>query len=313
MTAGKSAIGIDLGGTRIKATLITGNKASNSPVDIATESDKGVEHVLNRISDLVQAICEVNGIEPASLAGIGIASPGPMDPRQGIIINAVNLPGWKNIPLREEVARRTGRPASLINDANAACFGEYRLGAGKGCDDVVLLTLGTGIGGGVISQGSLLIGHHGNAGEFGHTIVNAGGRICNCGQHGCLEAYAGGRALAELAVAGDVCDLTEKDKVLALVNSVKAGHPEGTRIWKESCEALSVACVNIFHSFNPGVILLGGGVSAAGDMLLKPVSEQFANLLWSLSDQKPEIRTAVLGRYAGAIGAAAWFLHGAYH
>jgi len=301
-------IGLDLGGTNIKARLVDRSGAILAAVDLATEIDGGPDHVIARMADAAEQVCRLGGISLENAAGIGAGSPGPLDGATGVVVRSVNLHGWVDIPLRDRLQDLTGLPATLLNDASAACFGEFWAGAGRGVSDIVLFTLGTGLGGGVVSGGSLVLGHFGQAGELGHMIVQHGGRLCGCGQRGCLEAYASESHLRRRAIEEGVFAGERGEGVPALLDAVRRGNAAAATIWCECCEALAATCVTLQHVLNPELVLLGGGVSAAGDKLLGPVREAFTRMTWKLADDAPSIKLAALGNDAGAIGAAGWFI-----
>ena len=301
-------IGLDLGGTNIKARLVDRSGTILNALDLPSEIDQGPDHVIARMAEAAEQVCTQHGVSLQDVAGIGVGSPGPLDVETGRVIRSVNLHGWVNIPLRDRLQDATGRPATLINDASAACFGEYWAGGGRGVSDIVLFTLGTGLGGGVVSGDSLLLGHFDQAGELGHMIVRPGGRPCGCGQRGCLEAYASESHLMRRAIEDGVVTGEQGGGVPALLEAVRRGDPAAIRIWQECCEALATTCVTLQHVLNPKLVLLGGGVSAAGDELLGPVRNAFARMTWTMADDAPSIELAALGNDAGAIGAAGWFI-----
>lgn len=308
------AIGIDLGGTRIKAGAIDGEARVLVRRTVATEADQGPDEVIQRMCAVSRELCDELGGAAGLPAAIGIGAPGALNRRAGVIISPPNLPGWRNVPLVERVQQGAGLPVILENDANAAAWGEYVAGAGHHTHDAVMLTLGTGVGGGVISDGKLCRGHFETGGEIGHMIVQPEGRLCNCGQSGCLEAYASAsnvaRRVVEAIRAGErsICDewLRKNGALEAhdVVAAAAAGDAVAHRVWGDACRYLAVACVNIQHMINPAVIIFAGGMSAAGDQLLAPVREHFERLTWPGIDDRPELRIARLGNDAGWIGAA---------
>jgi glucokinase len=224
----------------------------------------------------------------------------------------------KNVPLRDLVAKATGIPTTLENDANAAAWGEFWAGAGKGVQDLVMFTLGTGVGGGVITEGKLLRGYFENAGELGHMLVQPGGRLCSCGQKGCLEAYSSAYFLArraeEFIAQGRPSSLktfVDRGEMLMAEHveaASRAGDELARQVWDEACYFLAVACVTMQHVSNPQRVVMAGGLIAAGDTLLQPIRKYFKELTWKLLDDGPEILFATLGNDAGFIGAAgcAW-------
>ncbi len=313
------AVGLDVGGTNIKAGLIGSDGTLLAKVMRPTRAERGVEAVLADMAALSEEVRAEGGADRANVVGVGIGAPGPLSPSRGVIIKSANLPGFKNVPMRDELARRTGLPARLDNDANAAAYAEFWVGAGRGARDMVLFTLGTGVGAGVIVGGQLLRGHFENAGELGHTIVQPDGRPCPCGQRGCLEQYASANAVAllviEAARAGartKLADLPggiEAATAERVAQAARDGDEVACRIWDGACRHLAIACVNVQHAYNPARIVLGGGMSAAGDMLLAAVRAHVVALRWSLIDDLPEVVLAELANNAGMIGAAGLVLN----
>ncbi len=244
-----------------------------------------------------------------------MGAPGPLSHAEGVIHHAPNLPGWENVPLRDELAAGSGFAVTLENDANAAAYGEYAAGAGRDVDDMVMLTLGTGVGGGIVLGGQLWRGAFDSAGELGHTIVVPDGRACPCGQRGCLERYASAQAVAqrlcEAVRAG--AESTLKVRVLNeeeldardVLAARNAGDALAQRIWDETCYYLAVAAVNLQHLLNPQLIVLAGGLINAGAELLDPVRKHFDEQSWKIAPDAPQIEFAKLGTDAGTIGAAA--------
>lgn len=304
------SIGIDLGGTFIKGGLIDQRGAVVQRDAIETQSERGADHVIARIAALVQRLRGDHNV-----VAVGVGAPGPMSHTAGVIYAAPNLPGWKNVPLRDLLSRATGVPCELENDANAAAYGEFCAGAGQQVDDLVFLTLGTGIGGGVVIAGELVRGRFDNAGEVGHMIVEPGGRPCPCGQAGCLERYASARAiglrvseairggaasaLQPMVAAGNEPDAADVQR------AADAGDALCRDIWDDACRYLAVACCNLRHLLNPELIVLGGGLINAGPALLQRVQTHFDRVCWKIAPDAPQIVLATLGTDAGIIGAAA--------
>lgn len=317
-------VGVDLGGTNIKAGLLDANARVLSSFSIPTEVDKGNEVVVNNIVSAAERAVQEAGVPKAEVLGIGIGSPGPMSHRKGLIINPGNLQSLKNTPIRDIMRKRTGIQCTLENDANAAAWGEYWAGAGKDVTDMVMFTLGTGVGGGVIVDGKMIRGYFENGAELGHIIVNPGGRQCSCGQKGCVEAYSSAYYLArhaeELIRAGQSSSLQQymggNQMVLAeqVVEAAKAGDAVAQKAWHDACYYLAVATVTMQHVSNPQRVVMAGGLIAAGDFLLHPLRKMFRELTWKLLDDSPELQDfpeilfATLGNDAGFIGAAgcAW-------
>ncbi|MHC4609997.1 MAG: ROK family protein [Planctomycetota bacterium] len=312
------AVGLDLGGTDIKAALVDDSGQMTFRAVRPTDAHRRAEEVLAEMAGLAGEVIAGADIARAAVVGVGVGAPGPLSPRRGVIFRAANLPTFENVLVRDELARRTGLPTVFDNDGNAAAYGEYWAGAGRGVADMILLTLGTGVGAGVILGGRLLHGHFENAAELGHCIVVLGGRPCSCGQRGCLEQYCSAENIARRTIeelragtasvlsrsAAEVEAITSKE----VAEAVRAGDELAARIWDEACRYLAVACVNAQHSFNPAMIVLGGGMSAAGDVLIDGVRAHLKQQRWSLAEDIPEVVLATLGNDAGVIGAAGLML-----
>ncbi len=314
----KLAVGIDLGGTNCSVALVTENGEIVRKLARRTEAARGPEPVISDMADMVDELVTTEHVSRDDIVGLGIGAPGPLSHRDGIIFRAGNLPGWENVRLRRALLERTGLPTVLDNDANAAALAEYWVGAGKGVRQLVALTLGTGIGAGVVSDGVVFRGHFENAAELGHMIVVARGRPCPCGQSGCLEQYAAPGAITrhckerlengEKSTLSEALGNGEHFGSRAIADAAQAGDRLAMELWDEACFFLAVGCVNVQHAFNPQTLVLAGGMSQAGDFLLSRVKEHFSKISWSLHNDAPEITISVLGNSAGVIGAAglAW-------
>ena len=308
------AVGLDLGGTDIKAGLIATDGRIVAKLVRPTLPQREPDAVLAEMASLAVDVITQAGVAGSSVVGLGVGAPGPLSPSRGIIFKAANLPTFHDVAIRDQLARRTGLATILDNDGNAAAYGEFWAGAGRHVRNMVLFTLGTGLGAGVIVDGSLLRGHFENAAELGHTIVERNGRPCSCGQRGCLERYtsAGGIACRVIEATeqgsksmlsgapGGLENITGRD----IARAVAEGDALATRIWDEACQYLALGCVNVQHTFNPAMIILGGGMSGAGDLLLHSVRKHLDRQRWSLVDDAPEVVLAELGNDAGMIGAA---------
>lgn len=307
-------LGIDVGGTNIKVGLV----AENGEVVAAMlrPTPQGPLAALTVIAEMFDQLLRKANVRREDVQAAGIGTPGPLSPSKGVVYRCANLEGWVNVPIREQLAARLNLPVVFDNDGNLAGFGEYWAGAGGRSGDMVALTLGTGVGCGIIIDGRILHGHHENAAETGHMIVERNGRPCPCGQRGCLEQYASAAGVAKRAreeiEAGAASVLRDRVGNLAALSSrdVAQAAADGDalcrRLWQDACEYLAVACVDLQHLVNPRTIVLGGGLAEAGDALLLPVREAFARFRWNLADDYPEITRAVLGYDAGMIGAAGW-------
>jgi glucokinase len=312
--SGITAIGIDLGGTAIKGGLVTPTSKVLAQHSVATERDGGVDHVIKRMVDLIEHLSRQARSLALKVQAVGLGIPGTLSRRRGIVISPPNLPGWRDIPIAERITAATGLPVMLDNDANNAALGEYLCGAGCGVRDMALLTLGTGIGGGLILDGKLWRGFYENGGEVGHMIVHVGGRPCKCGQRGCLEAYSSANSVVAQAIerieAGDesclrpVHQAGDPIRAEMIADAAEAGDPVAAGVWQSACRYLGVACVNLQHLLNLQRIVFSGGLSGAGERLLKPVAAAMEAESSSFLGDPPELRIATLGNNAGFIGSA---------
>lgn len=312
-------IGIDLGGTNIKLGCFDSDIKLISKTSTPTRADMGPEAVVDKMAETIEKLLADRALGLRDIAAVGIGTPGPAKYREGVIINATNIPEFKNVPIRRMISDRLDAPAILENDANVACWGEYVRGAGKNVDDMVFFTLGTGIGGGIISNGELVHGFEDNAAELGHIIIYPDGRLCNCGQRGCVEAYASADSTAKRAaeavrtgtkstlkkVLDKNGEITSKD----VYEHLAAGDELAKQITDQTAKALAIICVNMMHITEPERIVFAGGMIAAGDVLLNRIKDFFREHIWSLKAETVQIAFATLGEDAGIIGAAALARH----
>jgi len=307
-------IGIDLGGTNIKVGCFDSQVNLIGKTSVPTGTENGADFVADNMVKTSRALLAEKGIAQKHLCAVGIGSPGPLSRAKGIIIDTPNL-GFKNFPLRQKVSAGLGAPAVLENDANAACWGEYVIGAGKGVENMAFFTLGTGIGGGIISDGRLVHGTADNAAELGHIIIYPAGRLCGCGQRGCVEAHASASSTARRATeaveAGAESSLKKvlEEKGRITCKDVYQHLADGDKLAKEitdgTAKALAIVCVSVLHTLEPARIVFAGGMIAAGDVLLEAIRHHFKELIWKLGTADFEICFATLGENAGIIGSAA--------
>jgi len=309
------SIGIDLGGTFVKAALLGEDADVAARAKVPTPADRGPDGVIDAMADAARQVMDEGEVDTGDVLGVGIGSPGPLDLQAGVVIGMPNIPGFDHVPIRDRLAEALGVPAALENDANAAALGELLAGSGQGVKDLVLLTLGTGVGSGIIIDGRLVHGAHGLGGEIGHMIVQPGGEPCGCGQHGCLERYASATYLAQYArrlIEEDgresslAAVLAAKGEVTAkdVEEACAAGDALASEVWARAVEYLAVACVTICRMLDPERILFGGGMANAGDRLMGPLQARFGQLTWNLADNRTSLALASLGNDAGVIGAA---------
>jgi len=313
---GEIFVGIDLGGTFIKVGCFDSQLKLLNKTSAPTEAEKQAKVIIENMAGASEQCVAKAGFSMDDVPAIGLASPGPARYREGIIEAATNFPNLRNTPLRQMLSDRLGGKTIVFeNDANVACFGEFVAGAGKGVEDMVFFTLGTGIGGGIINKGKLLAGAGDNAAELGHIIIYPDGRLCNCGQKGCAEAYASATNTAKRATeavkAGEKSSLKkildEKGEITCkdVYDHLKAGDKLAKKITDETAKALAILCINVLHTTEPQRIVFAGGMIAAGDILLNRIKDYFNEHIWHLRKETVEICFATLGEDAGIIGAAA--------
>jgi glucokinase len=307
------AVGIDLGGTNIKGGLIACDGAVVARTSVPTEVEGGVDHVIDRIASVVGTVIRDGGATREQVAAVCVGSPGPLDHETGVIHEAPNL-RWFGVPLADLLADRVGLRVFVENDANVAAFGEAWAGAAMNFDCVVLLTLGTGIGGGIVINGQVWRGVTGVAGELGHVPIDYNGRPCNCGSRGCIEAYASATAVAarmrEAVEAGGESVL--RDRVLAgedvdakaIHDAAVAGDPLSRRIMEETGRFLGIAVAAFVNIFNPNYVVLHGGMVDAGEMLLGPLREEMSGRCFESAQTGLQIVPSALKGNAGIVGAA---------
>ena len=307
-------IGLDLGGTNLKAGMLDQDANILCKFSVPTEAAEGPDHVIDVMVHAAERTLTESGVDKKDVAAIGIGAPGTLSHRKGVVYRTPNMPRWKDVMLRRIMRQRMGIPVNLENDANAAAYGEFWAGAGKDVDDMIMFTLGTGVGGGVITEGRLVHGFFENAAELGHMLVVPGGRLCGCGQRGCLEAYASTssvvRIVNESIIVGEPSilkkriDRAEIIECKDVADAVLEGDGLAARIWDQACRHLAVAFVALQHITNPHCVVMAGGMTLAGDLLLKRVIKHFDELTWDLIPDQPNIMLATLGTDAGLIGAA---------
>lgn len=310
-------IGVDLGGTQIRAALCDDAGLVLRRVSTLTRASEGPQQVINRIDDCVRQVAE--GVDRAKLVGIGLGAPGTVNPWTGVVSHVTNIPGLVNWPAKEHLSRLLWSSAYVGNDAKVAALGEHRFGAGRGTDSMVYLTISTGIGGGVIERGRLVLGARGWATELGHIVVEPEGPRCGCGGHGCLEALAAGPAIARQAreaieagatsvlvdvVAGRLERLSAKD----VVTAARSGDAVALQVIQRAAYYLGIGLVSIVTTFDPEKVVIGGGVSNAGELLLGPARAVLERRAMTEEWRHMSIEPAMLGDDVGLLGAAALVL-----
>ncbi|MCQ2008410.1 ROK family glucokinase [Sporolactobacillus sp. STSJ-5] len=308
-------IGVDLGGTTIKMALIDDHGKMIDKWAIATNTIDNGRHIASDISESVLKKMQQFNLERSTVRGVGIGAPGFINMDTGFIYQAVNI-GWKDYPLKEELEQSIGLPVVIDNDANMAALGEMWLGAGQGAKNLICVTLGTGVGGGIICDGEILHGVSGMAGEIGHiTVMPTDGASCNCGKTGCLETVSSATGIRRLAL--DALDYNDSVSILRdifeskgditaedVFNCAAKKDPLSSTVAEKAAYYLGFALGSIAVTINPEKIVIGGGVSHAGDTLIDPLTKYFKRFSLPRVFDACTINLAKLGNDAGVIGAA---------
>ncbi len=307
-------LGIDLGGTNIATGVVDENYKIIGTGKVKTGTGRTPDEIADDMVKAIDLAIADAGIEKSEIAAMGIGSPGAIDPKAGVVCRAANL-GFKNLPLCQMLKDRTGYDFYIENDANAAAYGELLAGAGRGITDFIAITLGTGVGGGIIIDGNIYSGFNHAGGELGHTVICHGGEQCTCGRKGCWEAYASATALirqtkaamnenpdsALWSIAGSLQNVDGK----TAFDGMRAGDEVATAVVKKYTDYVAEGLVDMINIFQPQVICIGGGICKEGDTLLKPIQEFVdANCFAREHDNRITIKIAELGNDAGIIGAA---------
>lgn len=303
---------IDLGGTSVRAIVagLDGNIAGDQLQP--SRAEEGLDACIGAVFEAMSHAAEEADVAPTGLAAIGMCSAGWVDSERGVVPAAPQLPGWHDVPITRILSERFGVPAYLENDANAAALGENVFGAGRGTRHMVYITVSTGVGGGIIADGRLYGGAKGSAGEIGHTIIDPSGPRCGCGNYGCLEALASGTAIGkrgeDAAARGESMALAElkrregritgQDVTEAALN----GDASSREILAEAGRFLGIALANLVNLLSPELILLGGGVTHAGDLLLAPAENTMRTVALSEPLKHVRLGKAQLGEMAGTLG-----------
>ncbi len=296
----KLRVGIDMGATRIKMALVDSKGSLSFRRQINTPLDAERSYLIDSIINNVKEIIDESGVKKKDILGVGIGVPGPVDSKKGVIYYFPNIKGWENTPLKAILERKLGIKVALDNDVNAMTLGEYRFGAGKGTKNLICLTLGTGVGGGLIINGDIYRGSTMCAGEIGHVPINEKGPRCNCRGIACIESYIGNRYTLRRArkIFGKSITL-ERLSMLG-----KKGNKKALNIWQDVGKKLAIALTGAINLLNPDMVIIGGGVSNAGNLILGPLKNEIK--LRAMRDQALHVRItrARLGDNAGIIGAS---------
>jgi glucokinase len=310
-------VGLDVGGTTMKASVVDDQGRASTSISMPTEAYKGQEHGLATMCEAIRRAAASADKTMADVAGIGVATPGTMDIAAGIVLDPPNLKPWQNVPVKQYIHDTFKIPTAFQNDANAAAYGEFWIGAGREFKSMVLFTLGTGIGGGIIIDDKVLEGKHSHGGEVGHMkIALDNARQCGCGRLGCLEAYASATSVVKRA--RESLNTDKKSRLHQLLNgneeelssraifvAAEQGDALAKKIVDETAYYLAVGAMNLMHIIDPDAVVYAGGMTAAGEPFLERIRHYIRELAFPVPAARTQIRYAQLGSDAGFIGAAA--------
>ncbi|MFC2149481.1 ROK family protein [Candidatus Auribacterota bacterium] len=311
----KYGIGIDLGGTNLKIALVSQKGKIIGQNKFSTVRYRGQDQMIKKIVNVADDLIKKADIDKGHVAGIGVGVPGIVDSKHGIIYNLTNISGWKNVHLKEKLEKWLKLPAYVDNDVNMMALGELYFGAAQGGNNVVCITLGTGVGGGIIVDGKLYRGSSLSAGEVGHITIDEKGPECNCGNNGCLEVYVGNSRIVATAVAGleagcesIINKLVDNDLTKVTCKIIDEAALKGDEfsigIWETVGVHLGIVLAGMINFFNPDMIVIGGGVAKAGDLIFNSMKATITKRAIKVSSDKVKIRMAQLGYESGMIGAA---------
>jgi glucokinase len=308
-------LGIDLGGTAIKTALVTADRRVLAKASRPTNASEGVDAVLKEMDAGARDVLTQANASMADVVAAGIGAPGPMNWETGVVFTPPNLPGWNDVPLADRMTDLLGVPCYVDNDGNLACYGEFWMGAGQGATNMCAMTLGTGVGGGIVIDGKLIHGVDGTAGEVGHMKVTRSGRTCGCGAQGCLEPYGSVGGLVQTAgemletgapsilrdlCGGEVSGITGK----MVSDAAQQGDAVSMDALRETGVWLGVGISSLINLLNPEKIVLCGGMIAAGDVLFDPIRQTARERSFDVPGERAEIVPAELGADSGVLGAA---------
>jgi len=307
------AIAIDLGGTNIKGALVDREGMITAPHLSPTGEDLSPEAVIARLAEVVALLREQAGTD-SQVIGVGLGCPGGVYRNRAVVSQSPNFPGWRDVNLREPLEEATGLPVVLENDANVAALGEFWRGVGREVDSMILLTLGTGVGGGVILNGHIWQGEWGMAGEIGHVTVEKDGEVCGCGNHGCLETVASGPALIRQAreaisrgeaqelvrlVGGDIDEVTP----LKIYEAAKSGGETCLCLLQNAAKYIGIVIASLLNVLNVPLFVIGGGISAAFELMGPSIRQEVRERAYRVPGENVRIERASLGNDAGTLGA----------
>lgn len=310
----KKRIGIDVGGTNVKLALVDDNGNVLHSDSVPTYAKMGYEYTVNNIIQAIKSLMEKSGCGAGDVEGIGFDFPGQIDYKNGIVRLAPNIPGWVDVPIAKMIEDEFGIKTRIDNDVRCATLGEMKFGAGKGCENFVCITVGTGIGSGLVVNGQIVRGASNAAGELGHIKLQMNdGPICGCGDRGCLEAYASGPSIVAMAqeyIKGGKStryrELAQDGEITPylVAKAAQEGDPVAKRIFQIVGSYIGIGLTSVINLLNPEKVIIGGGVADAGDILFDPIKKTIKDRAMAVAGSAVEIVPAQLGNSAGVIGAS---------
>lgn len=307
-------IGIDVGGTNVKIALVDGEGKIIYSNSVPTYAQMGYEYTVNNIKQAIKDLMKETNTEAKDIQGIGFDFPGQVDCKTGVVKNAPNIPGWVNVPIAQMIEDEFHIPTRIDNDVRCAALGELKFGAGRGCENFVCITVGTGIGSGLVINGKVVRGAANAAGEIGHIKLQMeDGPLCGCGDSGCLEAFASGPSIVAMAQEYLKGGKSAKFRELAgdgeitpyiVAKAAEAGDPVAKRIFEKMGYYIGMGLTSVINLLNPEKIIIGGGVAECGELLLDPIKRTINERAMKVQREAVEIVPAELGNSAGVIGAS---------
>lgn len=309
-------IGIDVGGTNVKIALVDDKGKIIYSNSVPTYAKMGYEYTVNNIKQAIKDLMKETNTTPKDIEGIGFDFPGQVDCKTGVVKLAPNIPGWVNVPIAQMIEDEFHIPTRIDNDVRCAALGELKFGAGKGCENFICITVGTGIGSGLVINGKVVRGASNAAGELGHIKLQMnGGPICGCGDTGCLEAFASGPSIVAMAQDYIKGGKSTKFREMAaaeggeitpymVAKAAEEGDPVAKRIFEIVGEYIGIGLTSVINLLNPEKVIIGGGVAEAGDLLLDPIRRTIKERAMVVAGSAVEIVPAELGNSAGVIGAS---------
>ena len=309
-------IGIDVGGTNVKIALVDDNGKIIYSNSVPTYAKMGYEYTVNNIKQAIKDLMKETNTTPSDIEGIGFDFPGQVDCKTGVVKLAPNIPGWVNVPIAQMIEDEFHIPTRIDNDVRCAALGELKFGAGRGCENFICITVGTGIGSGIVINGKVVRGATNAAGELGHIKLQMnGGPICGCGDTGCLEAFASGPAIVAMSQEYIKGGKSTKFREMAAVEggeitpymvakAAEEGDPVAKRIFEIVGEYIGIGLTSVINLLNPERVIIGGGVAESGELLLGPIRKTIKERAMVVAGNAVEIVPAQLGNSAGVIGAS---------